>query len=96
MADKWEETKEKGEKEAARRKAFEEGAEVVRNEGVYAPRAPMKKRVGKVEETARALGGTGLLETTGTGGEIVAAALSRKEREKTQRVLQARLRRKKN
>lgn len=96
MADKWEETKEKGEKEAMRRKAFEEGAEVVRTEGVYAPRAPMKKRAGRVEETARALGKTGLLETSGSRGEIVAAALSRKEREKTQRVLQARQRRKKN
>ncbi|KAL8291245.1 hypothetical protein RQP46_002223 [Phenoliferia psychrophenolica] len=87
MQDKWDETKDKADRQ---REAKEATLRDVAPAEVYVPRAPLRKRVGAVENYA-----SGLTENVGGGaGEIEAKPLSRKEEEKAQRVLKARMRRK--
>ena len=66
IADKWEQTKEDGEKEAARRKSFEVAEARSERAPVYAPRAPMPKKMGLVDQAAK-----GLTETFGEQKAVV-------------------------
>lgn len=103
MSDKWEETKAKGEAEAARRQAFELGTALPAKsykQEVYLPRAPMKKKVGAVEQASKDLGmaseGKGVIRAVKVEAAVEAPREMGKEEEKMRRLLAARQRRKKN
>lgn len=69
MADKWEETKEKGAIEAQRQKDFKDASEgIVASAPIYRPRSPMKKREGALERVTRSLSEESMVETGTRGG----------------------------
>lgn len=56
MSEKWEETKEKGEKEAARQKSFADAAAGVEQAPIYSPRTALaSKKVGRVQAVSESL-----------------------------------------
>lgn len=105
MGEKWEETLVKSEKEARRRKSFETGTRIEepevgrrvgRAEEVYRPRAPLKRKEGRVMQVAKEIAGLreeelrkagdapkkiGVeMETSARTGEIVASVEREKKR----------------
>ena len=95
ISEKFEQTKEDAEKEAARRKSFEVAEAKSSRAPVYAPRAPMPKKLGFVDQASK-----GLTETFGEQKAVVEPSprevrLKAFETEKQRRAAANRERRKK-